>query len=321
MFALVVVIACFKNRGIIKKNSLPAGKQSAFPEEQSELLRKAAERSSDLLKPVQDEIAAREVDQIYRFFAFGKDKFPIVETVQYKSRVPWLKGRPAWIADYALYYATSRHFIARSLNGKPDYNAQKVSPGDRFNVFTLSKNVTFHLVVDLSRCKMWFYYHDLDTNEQELIKTYKVGLGRLDPNADFSSLTPKGRFTIGDHVAIYKPGVSGYFQGEEIEMVQIFGTRWIPFAQEISKQGANPRGYGFHGSPWFFDEKTNTYKENVETIEKYESDGCIRLKQDDIEELYSIVITKPTVVEIVADYKQSECLETLCKKIKIENSQ
>ena len=94
--------------------------------------------------------------------------------------MPWLKGRPAWIADYAAYYNTSRHFIARSLNGKPDYFSQKVSQGSSFNVFRKDKNIQFFLLVDVSRCKMGFYYIDLDTNESILLKTYRVGLGRLD---------------------------------------------------------------------------------------------------------------------------------------------
>ena len=75
-----------------------------------------------------------EVDQIDRLFTFDPSlRLPIVETVSFTSRVPWLKGRPAWVADYASYYETSRHFIARSLNQKSDYFSQKVGPGDKFN--------------------------------------------------------------------------------------------------------------------------------------------------------------------------------------------
>ncbi len=66
------------------------------------------------------------IDRIFQLFTTGPTKLPIVETVHYSSSVPWLKGRPAWIADYASHYNTSRHFIARSLNGKPDYFSQKV---------------------------------------------------------------------------------------------------------------------------------------------------------------------------------------------------
>ena len=89
-------------------------------------------------------------------------------------------------------------------------------------------------------------------------------------------------------------------------MIQVVGTRWIPFSEEIDGEGGHARGYGLHGAPWVYNEETDSYRESIETIGKYESDGCIRLSQEDIEEIFSIVITKPTILEIVADYKEAE---------------
>ncbi len=270
------------------------------------------ERSKQYLKPVQDEVADQEEDQVWRLFTTGRQKLPIVETIRYKARVSWLQGRPAWVTDYASYYSTSRHFIARSLNGKKDYYTQKIAPGDQFNI--LKKDVSFYLVVDLSRCKMWFYGVDESSQERILLKTYKVGLGRFDQDSYSGLLTPKGKFSLGDKVAIYKPGMEGYFQETEVEMVRVFGTRWIPFSEEISGEGDNPRGYGFHGAPWIYDVASETYKEDLSTIGGYDSDGCIRLAQNDIEELYSIIITKPTVVEIVSDFHDAEIPGELVEK-------
>jgi hypothetical protein len=264
----------------------------------------AEERSQQYLKPVQDEIAEGEEDQIWRLFTTGRQKLPIVETIRYKAHVPWLQGRAAWVSDYAAHFSTSRHFIARSLNGKKDYYTQKVSQGDQFNV--LKKELSFYLVVDLSRCKLWFYALDGETNERYLLKTYKVGLGRFSQESYSGLLTPKGKFSLGDKVAIYKPGMEGYFQEAPVEMVRVFGSRWIPFNEEISGEGDNSKGYGFHGAPWIYDLETESYKEDLSTIGSYDSDGCIRLSQADIEELYAIVITKPTIVEIVSDYHDAE---------------
>ena len=73
------------------------------------------------------------IDRIFQLYSTGPSRLPIVETITYSSSVPWLKGRPAWIADYATYFNTSRHFIARSLNGRADYFSQKVSEGSKFN--------------------------------------------------------------------------------------------------------------------------------------------------------------------------------------------
>jgi len=246
---------------------------------------------------------APDVDHIHQLFSFGPDKLPIVETITYTSRVSWLKGRPAWIADYASHYKTSRHFIARGLNQKADYITQKVGPGDRFNVFRSDINFEFYLLVDVTKCKMWFYYVDLDRNEKVLLKTYRVGLGSKDEKALSGTITPLGKFLLGDKIASYKPGIMGFFQNERIEMIQVFGTRWLPFKGLDSDQDAFAKGYGIHGAPMFFDEKNEQLVEKRESIGKYESSGCIRLLQEDVEEIYSIVVTRPTTVEIVKEIK------------------
>ncbi|MCB1116294.1 MAG: L,D-transpeptidase [Chlamydiia bacterium] len=299
LFALIGGVA------FVKKQKEKKGLEPAVAKVEgiSEEMPTAPERSEAYLKPVQDEVADKTEDQVWRLFTTGRQKLPIVETVRYKSKVSWLQGRPAWVTDYASHFSTSRHFIARSLNGGRDYYTQKVSQGDQFNV--LKKEISFYLVVDLSRCKMWFYAHDGETDERYLLKTYQVGLGRFSEESFSGLLTPKGKFSLGDKVAIYKPGMEGYFQEGQVEMVRVFGSRWIPFSEEVSGTGENPRGYGFHGAPWIYDLETESYKEDLSTIGNYQSDGCIRLAQADIEELYAIIITKPTIVEIVSDVHEA----------------
>ncbi|MBS0616009.1 MAG: L,D-transpeptidase [Verrucomicrobia bacterium] len=234
-------------------------------------------------------------DRMSQIFSTKGPTLPIVETVTYTSRVNWLKGRPAWIADYAVYYGTSRHFIARSLSGKHDYMTQRVSEGSKFNVFRKDKHFQFYLLADLSLCKMGFYYIDTDTGERVLLKTYRIGVGK--PSTAVSgSLTPLGKFTLGDKIAVYAPGITNKYQNRDVEMVRIFGTRWLPF----------DRGYGIHGAPWINDPQTGELVENRATIGKYESDGCIRLTTEDMEELFSIVITRPTTVEIVKNFKEAQ---------------
>ena len=247
-----------------------------------------------------------EADRIHQLFARDSSKFPFVETVSYTSRVPWMKDRPAWIADYAAHYETSRHFIARSLNKKADYFTQKVGPGDKFNVFKKDKQVQFHLLIDLSRSKMWFYAFDVDGNERILLKTYKVGLGRLDSQKTSGYLTPIGKYELGEKVAIYKPGSVGFFQNEKMEMIRIFGTRWIPFEKELEKCTEPAKGLGLHGAPWMSDPVSGQLVEDRSKIGKYDSDGCIRLAQEDIEEIFSVVITKPTQVQLVRDFHDAE---------------
>jgi hypothetical protein len=230
-----------------------------------------------------------EIDRIHQLFTKGTTKLPIVETITYSSKVSWLKGRPAWIADYAVFYATSRHFIARALNGKPDYFNQRVAEGSQFNVFRRDKNFQFYLVVDASLCKMGFYYVDLDTKERVLLKTYSIGLGK-------QGTLPAGQYTLGDKVAIYRSGDWGLFREKSVEMITVFGTRWIPFNEA--------KGLGIHGVPW---EKLGqeTLIEKRDLIGTYASDGSVLMDTQDLEELFSIVITKPTHVVVVQNFKDA----------------
>lgn len=248
---------------------------------------------------------APDVDRISQLFTLDSSKLPIVETISYTSRVPWLKGRPAWISDYASHYETSRHFIARSLNKKADYFTQKVGPGDRFNIFKKDAKIQFHLLIDLAKSKMRFYYVDLNTNERTLLKTYKVGLGRADSQKKSGYLTPLGKYELGNRIAIYKPGTMGFFQDKKTEMVRVFGTRWIPFEKELDGCSEPARGFGLHGTPWLPDAQGNLVEDRTK-IGKYDSDGCVRLLQEDIEELFAIIITKPTTVELVRSFDEAK---------------
>jgi lipoprotein-anchoring transpeptidase ErfK/SrfK len=241
------------------------------------------------------------VDRIRKFFCKGMDKLPIVETVTYTSRVDWLKGRPAWIADYAAHFQTSRHFIARGLNGTEDYETQKVSPGEKFNVFRLDKEIQFYLFVDLKKCTMDFYYLDLDLNQRVFLKRYFIAVGKEDPKSPSGSLTPIGKYTLGPKVAIYKPGVEHYFQNQKIQMIEVFGTRWLPFEEELENCSDSAKGYGIHGVPCKFNPENGALVEQGEGVGARNSDGCLRLTKTDVEELFSIVITKPTIIEIVKD--------------------
>lgn len=285
------------NNTVVQEIIIPQKPAIAFTKPPAETPSVASQATPDTLS---------EVDRIPQLFALDSSKLPIVETISYTSRVPWLKGRPAWISDYASHYETSRHFIARSLNKKVDYFSQKVGPGDRFNVFKKEKNLRFHLLIDLAKSKMRFYYIDMDTNERMLLKTYRVGIGRVDSQKKSGYLTPVGKYELGDRIAIYKPGTMGFFQDKKTEMIRIFGTRWIPFEKELEGCSEAAKGLGIHGTPWITDPATGALVEDKSKIGKYDSDGCIRLSQEDMEELFAIVITKPTSVELVRDFSEAK---------------
>jgi hypothetical protein len=295
--------------------SVPAAAKSA---DRKNLSRKEGQANPLPAPSTRPAVAGKDdfptIDRVFQLFSASPSKLPIVETITYASSVPWLKGRPAWIADYATHYNTSRHFIARSLNNKPDYFTQKVVEGSKFNVFRKDKKINFHLLVDVSRCKMGFYYIDLDTNERVLLKTYRVGLGRIDATKPSGTLTPLGRYVLGSRVAIYKPGMMGYYQDAQVEMIRVFGTRWIPLEQQIDGATVPAKGYGLQGAPWVAkaekgpenEPKKEQWAENREIIGAYESNGCICLNSEDLEELFAIVLTKPTFIEIVKDFREAK---------------
>lgn len=246
-----------------------------------------------------------EADRMNEIFSKGSNKLTaLVETVIYKSRVPWMKDRQAWLADYASHYQTSRHFIARSLNGKTDYFKQDIAEGDKFNVLRNDKKIEFYLVIDLSRCKMWLYALDTGANERTLLKTYRVGLGRVDSAKTSGLLTPLGKYTLGNKIAIYKPKMMGYYNGERVEMVSVFGSRWIPFDKEVANTTAPAKGFGIHGVPWTTSSSGES-AQDLSSLGKYQSDGCVRLASEDIEEIFAIIITKPSTIELVKDFRDA----------------
>ena len=250
-------------------------------------------------EPIQEKPSPKEIpyaNLINELFSTTEPKLPIVETITYHKMVPWLPGRAAWIVDYANHYSTSRYFISRCLAKKADYFFENYKEGDRFNIF--KKNISFYLLVDISRCKLLLYY--IDNNEKVLIKTYECGLGRKAPSPS-GSLTPLGKYSLGKNTAIYKPGMTGYFNHKKTELIRIFGTRWIPFDKELSNCTEPAKGFGLHGAPWTEDENHKLVEQK--TLGSYESDGCIRLKSSDIEEIFAIIVSRPSTIEIVKDFE------------------
>jgi lipoprotein-anchoring transpeptidase ErfK/SrfK len=237
------------------------------------------------------------------FNPFGP-RLPIVQTIRYTPKVQWVKDRPAWIVDYASHYQTSKHFISRSLTGKKDYFHSEINPGDRFNVLKNDLNFEFYLLVDVSSCKMRFYYLEPAKKELVLLKTYSVVVGRRDVMSPSSCLTPLGKYRLGPRIAVYKAGMIGTFRKQKAEMIQVFGTRWIPFEEEIAGCTAPAKGYGIHGQPWIKNPE-GQWIDNLELANGYHSDGCIRMKTEDMEEVFSIIVTRPTTIEIVKSFEQA----------------
>jgi lipoprotein-anchoring transpeptidase ErfK/SrfK len=141
---------------------------------------------------------------------------------------------------------------------------------------------------------------DRKAKSRILVKDYTVGLGREDPTKESGLITPFGIYKLGSKIAIYKPTMMGFHGNQKVEMVTIFGSRWIPFEQEA----AGVKGLGIHGLPWRRNQ-TGELVEERSSLGQYASDGCVRLATEDMEELFAIIITRPAIVELVKDFNDS----------------
>lgn len=258
------------------------------------------------LTPLSDDSSLPDdVDRMAQLFNTYPPLLPIVETVSYSGRVEWLTGRAAYLGDYASHYQTSKHFLSRSLHGMGNYLSDVVSKGDRFNVLRTDKEIEFHLLLDLSRLKMWVYYYDKGEDQKVLLKSYPVCAGRLDARSRSGSLTPLGTFSLGNEIAVYKQGAVGTYKNEAAEMISIFGVRWIPFDREVAHCTASCKGLGVHGIPWTYDAQGELV-EKRSCIGNYESNGCIRLLTEDIEELFAVIVSRPAFIHIVRDFTEAK---------------
>ncbi|MCM8758004.1 MAG: L,D-transpeptidase family protein [Candidatus Omnitrophica bacterium] len=131
-----------------------------------------------------------------------------------------------------------------------DLKSDRIYPGRKIKVY----NQPFTILIDKSQNLLF-----LKSNE-EIIKTYVVSTGK-------NNLTPSGTFKIINKLknpTWYKVGAVVPPSSPE----NILGSRWLGF---------DLKGYGIHG--------TN----EPESLGKSITQGCIRMSNEDVEELYTIV--------------------------------
>jgi len=130
-------------------------------------------------------------------------------------------------------------------------NPRKIQIHDRFKVVTDQ----FSIIVSRSKNTL-----TLLTGEM-VMKEYTIGTGEY-------RKTPLGDFKIRDRIV--EPPWKTIPYGDPRN---VLGTRWMGLVNE----GDTVRGYGIHGT-W-----------EPETIGKSVSQGCIRMNNEDVEEIFKIV--------------------------------
>ncbi len=154
-------------------------------------------------------------------------------------------------------FNTNYEFIMR-INNKHRTN---IRVGERLKI--LKGNVT--VLVDKSDYTLTLLL------DGHFIKQYPVGTGKSDK-------TPEGKFVIDNKLinpVWYSP--DGIYQYGDPE--NVLGTRWIGFED---KKGLY--GYGIHGTT------------DPDSIGKEMSNGCIRLRNEEVEDLFDYVRVKMTIV-------------------------
>jgi lipoprotein-anchoring transpeptidase ErfK/SrfK len=147
-------------------------------------------------------------------------------------------------------------------------NPHLIKRGDDLRVLKAEVSIA----VDLSSCRLVLYLNG------EFCKRYPVGVGAYD------------RTPTGSYIITYKEPFPKWFRrgGEAIEYGEegnILGTRWMA-TKDADNPGGDGRGIGIHGTT------------DDTSVGKSVSAGCVRMYNEDVEELYAIVPIG-TPVEIV----------------------
>ncbi len=154
----------------------------------------------------------------------------------------------------------------RRANGLPQ-DETVIHPGQTFRVYRGSWTIK----VDKSKFRLYLY------DSGRLFKVYTIGIGRQDR-------TPEGTFEIG----VKQPRPAWYYKGRKYDYgnpENILGTRWMAL-NPTGSTSKDLKGYGIHG--------TN----DPSVVGKAASNGCVRMRNEDVDELFAIAPMK-TPVEIV----------------------
>ncbi|OVE75357.1 hypothetical protein BVX97_04590 [bacterium E08(2017)] len=228
--------------------------------EQKRLFGKARELYIDILSQSIDAAARRQVE-----VSLGKIHIHLIMT---PSAMPEKAEHVVKSGDsldkIAKKYNTTVDLLAKSNNIS---NPSLIKAGDVVRVF----NGTFKCKVSKSNNDMVIYLDD------KFFKRYRVGTGKF-------GKTPVGTFILTEkqkEPVWWHPSGKSYQFGEP---ENILGTRWM----SLKATGNTPdvKGYGIHGT-W-----------EPQSIGKAESAGCVRMRNEEVEELYTY-LPNGTAVEIV----------------------
>ena len=182
-------------------------------------------------------------------------------------------------SDKVLYHVKAGDSLLKlALNNNTTMEAIRKSSGMASDDSVIRPGQTLAIykgdwAIRVSKSRYRLYVYD----GPRLFKVYPVGIGRQDR-------TPAGTFELG----VKQPKPDWYNKGKKYEFgspENILGTRWMALSPTGSTS-QDLRGYGIHG--------TN----DPANVGKSTSNGCVRMRNEDVDELYAITPMK-TPVEII----------------------
>ncbi|MCX5686053.1 MAG: L,D-transpeptidase family protein [Candidatus Omnitrophica bacterium] len=218
------------------------------------------QNSGDLLK-------AREAYQRFIEKFPSSDKLPKTQEALENLNVRILFS-PITTSDsivYRIEKGDSLTRIARKFNTTPELIQRANNLKDSFIKIGKSLKISktkFSIVIDKSQNILTL------KSDQEILKTYRVSTGK-------NSCTPVGAFTITSRIIDppWYPPSGGMIPSGDPK--NVLGSRWL---------GLSKPSYGIHGTT------------QPESIGQSVTEGCIRMTNSDVEELYSII---PVGTEVV----------------------
>jgi len=179
------------------------------------------------------------------------------------EKVDYIVEQGDMLAIIARRFGTTIEALQRGNN--LDMNNPLIYPGDVLKIY----KADWHLLAIKSRFVLLLY------DGEVLFKLYHVGIGR-------QNRTPAGDFEIKNKLrepAWTPPGrVIPYGDPQNV-----LGTRWLGL-KPVGNTNPALRGYGIHGT-W-----------EPDTVGTPASEGCIRMRNEDVEELFDIVPVGTRVV-------------------------
>ncbi len=219
-------------------------------------------------------------------------KIVLDEAVYEKSKEVWLKASEILNKsnmkilneNYIVKGKTVRYSVKSGdalsrIAKKFGTTVEAIKRSNKLNKNNIFPNQTLHIYqakwnIKISRKKYLLYLYD----GEDIFKIYHIGLGRLNK-------TPTGGFKIKNRIKNpiwYPPNGDPVILNDNPK--NPLGSRWMAL-EGIDSETEGLKGFGIHGTI------------NPESIGKNESNGCIRMVNKDVEELFSLMTlgTKVTI--------------------------